>query len=53
MLMSAMRQLHASTDAKSSQLFAGAASFSRHIRKLYGPSDVGHRTGRRESGVST
>ena len=40
MQMSAMRQLHASTDAESSQLFAVLVSFSRHIGRLNGLIDV-------------
>src|SRR5581483_9508369 len=42
MQMSAIRQLYASIAAKSSQLFAGTASFSRHIGRLNGLIDVGH-----------
>ena len=51
MLVSAMRQQRASMGAKSSQPFAGVASFSRHIGRLNGQTEVGGRTGRREVGV--
>jgi hypothetical protein len=56
MLLSAMRQRQTCIDTKSSQqdpgrrLAAWYVSFYRHIGRLNGLTDVGHRTGRLGSG---
>ncbi|BBZ91655.1 hypothetical protein ACVIWV_006761 [Bradyrhizobium diazoefficiens] len=53
MLLSAMRQRQAGTDTKSTQLFTGTVSFSRHMGRLNGPRDVGRARAGWEVGVST